>query len=105
MIIGPPGSNGKYSAANSSIGNFNPQVQNSATFVLTIKGVSPSTVITGVRFQFGTPDGIVQGYKVPGPAVGAGLPGRVAGCGGLIAWLRRRRRPALKTISGSLRVA
>jgi hypothetical protein len=46
-------------------------------------GVGPGGIVTSVHKSFS---------QVPGPIVGAGLPGLVAACGGLLALARRRRR-------------
>jgi hypothetical protein len=46
-------------------------------------GVNPGGTISSVHKSFS---------QVPGPIVGAGLPGLVAACGGLLALARRRRR-------------
>ena len=59
LIIGPPGGSA-YSNANGSIagsGPHNPFLNQTATFVVNVTGVTASTSITGATFLFGTTPG------------------------------------------------
>jgi hypothetical protein len=98
LIIGPDSAGGftgagLYSNANSSIGNFNPSVLGSATFDITIPGVTSASTLSHVVFQFGTDDGhnLITGVvsspvPIPGAVwlLGSGLIG--------LAGIRRRFR-------------
>jgi hypothetical protein len=91
QLILPSGSD--FSSANGSVlgGQFNPFVVGPATFTLALSGVTAGTDVTQATFSFGTsPD--EHDITVPGPVVGAGLPGLILACGALLALVRRRRQ-------------
>ena len=75
LIIGPPGTSGTYSNANSSITTH---IQNTATFDLVANGLGPTTTVTAVNFSFvsDAPPGV---RRIPEPMsiglLGTGLIG------------------------------
>jgi hypothetical protein len=92
LIIGPPGATG-YTNANGSIaGNkpHNPFLNQTATFLLDVAGVAPSTTVTSATFSFGTTAGNdVPGTKtVPEPSSLTLL--LTAAVGGMALVLRKR---------------
>lgn len=80
LIIGPPDGSGNYSSANGSIagnGPHNPFLNQSATFTLSIPGITANTTVTSAIFSFGTTAGInVTGVCTRG-CDGGGIVGSV----------------------------
>jgi hypothetical protein len=61
MIIGPPNGSGAYPGADGSLLVHSPHLQNTGTFDLLLSGVTSATLITDVRFEFGTgPDSFID---------------------------------------------
>src|SRR5437868_2491420 len=61
LIIGPAGAGGSFSLANGSIAGNNPHnpfINQTATFTLSIPGLTTDETVTGVGFSFGTTPGI-----------------------------------------------
>jgi hypothetical protein len=64
MIIGPPDASGNYSNATHGLltSGFSPFINGTGTFVILDSAITPSTTITGVKFNFGTkPDTLLTG--------------------------------------------
>jgi hypothetical protein len=100
-IIGGPAGDNKYDAANSSIAgsNHNPFLANSATFTLTAPGVTSSTTVATLVFEFSTATGTtVTGVPVPEPSSLALL---ALGGGGAIGLVARRRLARERAGAGS----
>jgi hypothetical protein len=70
-----------------------PKLIERTCFMLSFSGVTAATTVTAATFSFGIgPDFFIPRVPVPGPIVGAGLPGLVAACAGLLVLARRRRK-------------
>jgi hypothetical protein len=105
-LIGPANSGtGKYSNANASIagnGPHNPFLNQTATFVLSVSGVTADSTVSSATFSFGTTAGNnVTGQSVTGQSIGAPEPSSffLVGIGlGLTSFFGLRRRWATQRL-------
>jgi hypothetical protein len=78
VLLGPPDGSDVYSAATGSIagnGPHNPFLNGTATFLLTVPGLTADTTVTGATFSFGTTEGSnVVGVPEGGGSVPAEIP-------------------------------
>ncbi len=98
LIIGPDNMGGfdpnvgQYTNANPSVSNHNPNVLGTASFAITVPGVTSASQISGVSFKFGTastPES-VTGQVVPEPSTLMSL--FIAAIVGLFVARRKTRR-------------
>jgi PEP-CTERM motif len=76
LIIGPGNGSGVYSNANGSIagnGPHNPFLNQTATFILSIPGMTDQDVITKATFQFGTTSGMNEVLGLGGNPTGQSI--------------------------------
>jgi hypothetical protein len=94
LIIGPPDAGGLYSNANGSIaGNpaHNPFLDQTATFLISVAGLTAADTVTSAAFSFGTTAGVEIAGVSPVPLPGA-LPLFASGLVGLVLLGRRRMK-------------
>jgi hypothetical protein len=76
-----------FSFLSSAIGGFDPNLVGTYKFDLALFSPDTRTPVADVNI-------VVNTAAVPGPIVGAGLPGLVMALGGFVAWRRRRNQVA-----------
>jgi len=108
-LVGPPGPNDIYSAANPSVTNdpHNPHLAGTIAWTFAISGVTADTSVTGVSFSFGTTSGVTSsGVCVSGCGGGGGTGQEVvpepltmllSGGGLVLLGLLRRRSTATRS--------